>query len=670
MIVVQMDGVSKSYGVKPVIMEASFQIRAGEKLGLVGRNGAGKTTLLRLIAGLEDPDSGQVSVPKGTRIGYVEQNPSFESDLSIVEAVYDGFRDLLEMQNALSRLSREMAGPEVAGSPERLRRAMSDYAALTEEFERADGYSMNSRVTGVLSGLGFTKDTWQRPLRSLSGGERTRVLLARALLSRPDVLLLDEPTNHLDIPSTVWLEDFLSAYPGTVIVVSHDRHFLDQVVTRILEIEDHKVNEYAGNYSTYAEKKEERLSRQETAYKLQQGEIARLEAVLRRYTALSARNNKFARRAEDVRKKLARIERLDKPVLKRKSIGFSLSNPDRGGDQVVRLEDLAMGFGDRVLFSNVRLTVKRGEHVGIIGRNGVGKSTLLHVITGRIEPSAGAVHLGAGVDIGYYDQQHEDLAPGRTVIEEVLSSTRLTPQEARNLLGRFMFHGDDVFKRIEDLSGGERNRVLLARLMASGCNLLVMDEPTNHLDIDSVEVLEKVLAGYDGTVLVVSHDRYFLGRVADRILELEDGRVVDYPGGYAYYLEKKSGQLGDAGPRAEGTSALRYGPRLAWREGWSGADGERPGVVGSGRESRGSRGDGGPRLPCAGAQQESVGSVEVLEREIMQLEATIKHLNAELADLELYLYPDRMAEKARSLALAEKMLEECYKKWESSTNGT
>ncbi|MDI6639001.1 MAG: ABC-F family ATP-binding cassette domain-containing protein [Bacillota bacterium] len=644
MVVIQAEGVSKSYGINTVIAGASFRIKAGDKVGLVGRNGAGKTTLLRLLAGVEAPDSGRIVISEGVRLGLVEQDPSFDSSAPLIDVVYSGVQELLDMEKDIARLSREMSAPQVAASPDRLKRVMRDFAALTEEFERRDGYSMDSRVAGVLAGLGFSREEHLRPVGSFSGGERTRVALARALLARPDVLLLDEPTNHLDIPSTAWLEDFLADYDGTVIVISHDRQFLDCVVTRILEVEDHRVVEYAGNYSSYVEEKQRRLTQQETAYELQQKEIARLEGMLRRYTALSARNNKFARRAEDIRKKLARIERVERPVLKRKSMGFSLSSAGHSGEQVLRAKGLAMRFGDRVLFEDADIVVRRGEHVGIVGRNGVGKSTLLHIITGRTEPSAGTVRLGAGVVIGYYDQQHADLAPDRTVLEEVLGSTSMTPQEARNLLGRFLFKGDDVFKRVRDLSGGERNRVELARIMASGCNLLVMDEPTNHLDIDSIEVLERALAGYEGTLLVVSHDRYFLERVADRIIEVENGRIVDYPGGYAYYVEKKLARQtgGDYGSGLQG-----------------GKDGANvPAARRACRVSRPSQVRGGR------VNEEGACDIDTLEKQIMELEATIKQLNAELADLEIYLYPDRMAEKAKSLADAEKRLAECYKKWE------
>lgn len=647
MVAIQADGVCKSYGINTVIAEASFRIASGDKVGLVGRNGVGKTTLLRLLAGAEAPDAGRIAVSGGVRFGLVEQDPSFDSGSPLIDVVYGGLQELLDMQKDIARLAREMSAPEVASSPDRLKQVMRDFAALSEEFERRDGYSIDSRVMGVLAGLGFSREEHSRPVGSFSGGEKTRVALARALLARPEVLLLDEPTDHLDIPSAAWLEDFLADYEGTVIAVSHDRQFLDRVVTRILEVEDHRVTGYAGNYSSYVEEKQRRLEQQETAYELQQREVARLEGMLRHYTALSARNNKFARRAEDVRKKLARIERVERPVPNRKSIGLSLSSTGRSGDQVFRVRDLAMRFGDRVLFEGAELEVRRGEHVGIVGRNGVGKSTLLHIITGRVEPTAGTVRLGAGVVVGYYDQQHADLAPDRTVLEEVLGSTGVTPQEARNLLGRFLFRGDDVFKHVRDLSGGERNRVQLARLMASGCNVLIMDEPTNHLDIDSIEVLERVLAGYEGTLLVVSHDRYFLERVADRILEIEGGRVVDYPGGYTYYVEKKSMQ-------ADGGISAREGEKGG--AGAAGATGGR-----GARRSPRARPARGERV-----REECACDVDALEKEIIDLEAAIRQLNAELSDLEIYLHPDRLAEKARSLAVAEKKLAERYRRWESS----
>jgi len=654
LVVIQAKGVSKSYGVNTVIAEVSFRINAGEKIGLVGRNGAGKTTLLRLLAGLEPPDSGEIIISEGVRMGVVEQDPVFDSNAPLIEWVYTGLQELLDLERAIAVLSREMSVPEVADSPARLKKVMRDFAALTEEFERRDGYSVDSRVAGVLAGLGFSPEDRARPVGSFSGGERTRAALARALLARPEVLLLDEPTNHLDIPARVWLEDFLADYDGTVIVISHDRQFLDCVASRILEIEDHKLVEFAGNYSRYVEEKRRRLAQQETAYELQQREIARLEDVLRRYTALSARNNKFARRAEDIRKKLARVERIEKPNLNRKSMGFLLPTAGHSGDKVLQAKDLSMRFGDTVLFQNANMVVRRGEHVGIVGRNGAGKSTLLHIITGRKEPSEGSVRLGAGVVVGYYDQQHADLAPDRTVLEEILGSTGMNPQEARNLLGRFLFRGDDVFKRIRDLSGGERSRVELARIMASGCNLLVMDEPTNHLDIESIEVLEDALSAYEGTLLVVSHDRYFLERVADRIIEVENGRIVDYPGGYAYYVEKKL--VGETGGKGASAPASEEGGTRAIPSGRRPGKAPRPARAGAGE---------GP-----GLEEGGYPGTDVLEKEIIELEAVIKQLNAELADLEIYLYPDRMAEKARCLAEAERRLDECYRRWEALTGET
>jgi ATP-binding cassette subfamily F protein 3 len=648
-VVIQATQISKSFGTNQVISAGSFRIRAGEKVGLVGRNGAGKTTLLRLIAGLEAPDSGEIVVAPDVRLGIVEQDPSFDPGASLIEVVYDGLRELTEMEKDIARLSREMSSPEVASSPRRLDRVMREFAAVTEEFERRDGYSTDSRVAGVLAGLGFSREDRSRPVGSFSGGERTRIALARALIARPDVLLLDEPTNHLDIPSTSWLEDFLAEYEGAVVVISHDRQFLDSVVTRLLEVEDHKIIEYAGNYSWYVEEKGQRLAQQETAYELQQKEVARLEGALKHYTALSARNNKFARRAEDIRKRLARMERVERPILKRRSMGFSVSSSGQSGEWVLKAKGLTMTFGDRVLFKDADIVVKRGERVGIVGRNGVGKSTLLHLITGRKEPSAGTVRIGTGVSVGYYDQQHADLALERTVLEEMIGSTGLAPQQARDLLGRVLFRGDDVFKRVGDLSGGERSRVELARIMALGCNLLVMDEPTNHLDIDSIEVLERALAAYEGTLLVVSHDRYFLERTVDRIIEIEEGRIVDYPGGYAYYVEKKV---------ARETSASDV-PEIS-----RGRDGAAERTRTSNKQRATSRQPKDSRdRPDAGSADHDQEAAAI-EKRIMELEDVIKQLNAELADLEIYLHPERMAERAKALRDAEKELSTYYRRWE------
>lgn len=647
MVLIQANGITKSYGIRRVLHDASFTIRDGEKAGVVGQNGSGKTTLLRLIAGIESLDNGAVVVPRSTRLGYLEQDVLIEQDKSLIEVVYEGFSHLLRLKDEITRLSHEMGKPEVVSCHTSLERVMRQYAVLTDEFERADGYAINSRVTGVLSGLGFEDKDRTRRIGTFSGGERTRIALARTLISPLDLLLLDEPTCHLDISSVTWLEGFLQAYPGTVIVVSHDRHFLDTVVTRILEVDHGSIREYDGNYSRYAEQRENILAQQETRYKLEQKELARLEGMLRSYTARSAQNEKFARRAKDVQKKLARMERLEKPISEHKAIGLSLNTSTRSGNQVINLQDVSLEFGGRTFFSNVNLTVNRGQRIGIVGRNGAGKSTFLKVISGKVEPSCGTVKIGAGVVIGYYDQQHDDLNSERTVVEEVLASTGLAPQQARDLLGKFLFFGDDVFKRIRDLSGGERNRVLLAKLMASECNLLIMDEPTNYLDIDSIEVLERALGTYDGTLLVVSHDRYFLERVADRILEIEDGNLVDYLGGYTYYIRKKAALQAKRDPVQVRADKQTKDKKL--RQACAGDRRRVKSGMSSDRDSNG---------------QDTEEAVSAIEKEILRLEQMIEQINAELADLEIYRFPERMAEKARSLSEAQKTLDESYKKWE------
>ena len=526
--------ICKSFGSDDIIKNASFHIEDHEKAAIVGINGAGKSTLLKIIVGELQPDSGEVVLGSGKTLGYLAQNQDLLSHRTIYEEMLDAKKSVIAMENRLRDLENSMK----TASGEELETMMNQYSRLSHEFELINGYAWKSEIVGVLKGLGFTEEEFSKQISTLSGGQKTRVSLGKLLLTNPDIILLDEPTNHLDMSSIAWLETYLLNYRGAVLIVAHDRYFLDRIASKIIEIDNTKVTVFSGNYSDYAAKKEQLRQAQRNAYLNQQAEIKHQEEVITKLKSFN--REKSIKRAESREKMLSKIQVLDKPAEIQDEMRIRLEPNIVSGNDVLTIRDLSKSFGTTHLFSHVDMEVKRGERVAIIGNNGTGKTTILKIINELLAADAGSFTLGSKVCIGYYDQEHHVLHMEKTVFEEVQDAyPNLTNTQVRNILAAFLFTGDDVFKRISDLSGGERGRVSLAKLMLSEANFLILDEPTNHLDITSKEILENALKNHTGTVLYVSHDRYFINQTATRILELTGQTFLNYIGNYDYYLEKK-----------------------------------------------------------------------------------------------------------------------------------
>ena len=524
--------ISKSFGTDEILKNVSFHIEENEKAAVVGINGAGKSTLLKIIMKQENPDEGEVTLAKDKTIGYLAQYQDVSGHHTIYEEVLDSKRDIIEMEERLRDMETQMN----TLSGEALEQLLDTYHKLSHEFEQVNGYAYRSEVTGILKGLGFTEEEFDKKMSELSGGQKTRVSLGKLLVTKPDILLLDEPTNHLDIESIRWLETFLMNYKGAVLIVSHDRYFLDRVVSKVVEIFQHKGYVYQGNYSDYAKKKAAIRAAMIKQYYNQQREIRHQEEVIAKLKSFN--REKSIKRAESREKLLDKIERIEKPTEDNTDIRIVLEPNVVSGNDVLKVEGLAKAFPP-LLFSGINFEVKRGERVALIGNNGTGKTTILKIINELISPDAGTVTLGSNVHIGYYDQEHQQLHMEKTIFDEIADDyPNLNNTKVRNVLAAFLFTDDDVYKRIEDLSGGERGRVALAKLMLSDANFLILDEPTNHLDITSKEILEEALKSYTGTVFFVSHDRYFINQTATRILELTGETVVNYIGNYDYYLEK------------------------------------------------------------------------------------------------------------------------------------
>jgi ATP-binding cassette subfamily F protein 3 len=560
-IIVNLDNLSQSYGTQSVLEGVSCEIQAGQKIGLVGPNGAGKSTLLRIIAGELKPDSGFVHRNKETQIGYLAQEPALDPDRTVWEEVLSASAALVAAEAELQRLETQMSDPDVYGNESTLERVLAAHARAQTEFEELNGYRYENRAREALHTLGLTQDDFHLPVRALSGGQKKLVGLAKLLavgsdassLStwKPGLLLLDEPDNHLDLHGKAYLEQFLCDYPGTVIIVSHDRYLLDRTVTQIVEVEQKRLNIYQGNYSAYAVEKQLRLLRQQQRYEAQQKEIARIEAAIARFEhwASLVVDQRHARQARSRRKMLDRMEKVEKPDLDARRMGLELEGW-RGSQKVLEIIDLGKGFpdereagGGQMILAGLNLVLWHGERVGLLGPNGSGKSLLFRCVLGWEAPTRGVIKVGPSVRIGYYAQEHETLDPGKTLIDQVREVKPMYEQQAVRHLGRFLFPYEMVRKQVRDLSGGERSRLQLARLMLSDANFLLLDEPTNNLDLPSCEVLENTLDDFEGTMLVISHDRYFLDRVVDRTVELDDGGLVEYAGGYSYYAEQKEKAL-------------------------------------------------------------------------------------------------------------------------------
>lgn len=528
------NNISKSFGIDEIIKNASFHIEEREKAAIVGINGAGKTTLLRIIMGEYQADSGEVIIAKDRTIGYLAQHQKLSGDNTIYDELLSVKKDIIELEQKIRRLELEMHSKEGV----ELETVMEAYSKSTHQFELQNGYAYKSEVVGVLKGLGFDESDFEKKMNTLSGGQKTRVALGRLLLSKPDIIMLDEPTNHLDMNSIAWLENYLVNYDGSVIIVAHDRYFLDKVVTKVIEVERGTVSVFSGNYSDYAAKKKQLIDAKLKEYYNQQRDIKHQEEVIAKLKSFN--REKSIKRAESREKLLDKIEVIDKPITEQETMHFKLEPAKESGNDVLSVEGLSKAFGGNRLFDNVSFEIKKGEKVALIGNNGTGKTTILKIINHIIDADAGKVKLGANVEIGYYDQEHNVLHMDKTAFDEIGDAyPDMTNTQIRNMLACFLFTGDDVFKKISDLSGGERGRVSLAKLMLSNANFLILDEPTNHLDIMSKEILESALNRYTGTVLYVSHDRYFINKTASRIMELSANTVTNYIGNYDYYLEKR-----------------------------------------------------------------------------------------------------------------------------------
>ena len=629
--------ICKSFGTDEIIKNASFHIEAGEKAAIVGINGAGKTTLLRIIMQELSADSGEVVIARGKTIGYLPQNPDITGNHTIYEEVLSAKAYVISLEERLRKMEEEMKSV----LPEQLESFMDSYNKLHHEFEQLDGYTYKSEIAGVLKGLGFSEEEFTKRMQELSGGQRTRVCLGKLLVMRPDIILLDEPTNHLDIGAISWLEGFLLAYRGAVVIVSHDRYFLDKVVSKVIELDQGHVSVYPGNYSAYAGRRAQVREALLKQYYNQQREIRHQEEVIAKLKSFN--REKSIKRAESREKMLNKIERLDRPTEENTDIKLKLEPRITSGNDVLSCEHLSKAYPGQQLFRDLNFEIKRGERVALIGDNGTGKTTILKIINEMVPADHGTVTLGANVHIGYYDQEHQVLHMEKNLMEEISDAyPGLTNTEIRNVLAAFLFTGDDVFKRVGDLSGGERGRVSLANLMLSEANLLILDEPTNHLDITSKEILEQALNRYTGTVLFVSHDRYFINQVATRILNLTNEVLVNYLGNYDYYMEKCR-ELTEvyASPKGGAPSIREDVPgesdvKLDWKQ-----------------------------------QKEEQARKRKLENELKRTEAEIEAVEGRIAELEeMFAEPEiatdavRLGELQREYEEAKSHAEELYEIWE------
>lgn len=538
MIVLSCNNLNKSFGIDSILENVNFTVNEYDKIGIIGVNGTGKTTLFKIISGIYGYDSGDIYTSKDCEIGYLEQNTNFHSENTILEEVLEVFKDVIEMEKYLRDLEHKISEESSNTNSTTLEKLMNEYSNKLEAFSDMNGYGYKSEAKGVLKGLGFSDEDMDKPISILSGGEKTRVLLGKLLLKKPTLLLLDEPTNHLDSEAIEWLEVFLKQYKGTVILISHDRYFLDQVVNRIFEIHNKKLKTYNGNYSDFIKASAIEKELELKKFEDQQKDIKKQEESIERLKAFG--REKHLKRARSKEKALAKVDVLDKPEAYRKKAKIEFNPSVTSGNDVLQLRDISMGYGERILFKDLNLDIYRGEKVALIGANGIGKSTLFKIIMNEITPLSGDIKFGTNVNVSYFHQEQKTLNLDNTIIDEIWDTNdKLTQTEIRNMLGSLLFEDDDVFKKISTLSGGERARIAILKLILSKANFLLLDEPTNHLDIDSKEVLEEALENYTGTIFTISHDRYFLNTVVDKILVLNENGVTEYLGNYDYYINKK-----------------------------------------------------------------------------------------------------------------------------------
>ena len=637
--------ITKAFGGDTILQDINFIINEGEKAALIGINGAGKTTLLKIITGEYEADSGEVVLQRGATMGYLSQVIDVTSRRTIYEEMLDAKKDIIEMEQKIHALEQDIS--RLSG--EKLENAMESYSLLTDRFEKSNGYAWKSEIVGVLKGLGFTEAEFDTPIHTLSGGQKTRVALSRILLTQPDIILLDEPTNHLDMDAIRWLETFLSNYRGAVLIVSHDRYFLDRVVSKVIEIEAGKSQTFLGSYSQYAEKKKAQRDAQMKLYLNQQQEIRHQEDVITKLRSFN--REKSIRRAESREKMLNKMELVDKPVVLNSRMRISLEPEVISGNDVLTIENLSKSFENKPLFRNLNLSIHRGEVVGLLGANGTGKTTLLKIINRHLRPDSGKIHYGAKVSIGYYDQEQHVLNDENTIFDEISDAyPKLTNTRIRNVLAAFLFTGDRVFQKIGTLSGGEKGRVSLAKLMLSNANFLILDEPTNHLDIQSREILEDAINDYEGTVFYVSHDRYFINQTATRILDLSPDGIVNYKGNYTYYLEQK-----EAGNIEADSDSVLSPP----------AGSDETAASSAGNPSSGSSKEDWKRSrEEAARQRKRANELKKTEAEISRLEEENETIKNEMNDPEIGSNVSRLMELSRQYEENEEALLELYEKWE------
>lgn len=629
--------ISKSFGSNEIIKDANFLVNEHEKVAIVGVNGAGKTTLLKILTGEEHADSGNVILAKDAKLGYLRQINNVDSTLSIIDELYTVIEHILNMEKRMLEMQEQMQ--HLSG--EALEELYSSYTALTHSYELMDGYAAKSKVIGILKGLGFDENDFDRKINTLSGGQKTRVFLAKLLLEEPDIILLDEPTNHLDLRSIEWLESYLLNYKGAVIIVSHDRYFLDKIVSKVIDIENAEVQMYSGNYSDFSAKKQMLLDAKMKEYLNQQQEIKHQEAVITKLKQFN--REKSIKRAESRQKQLEKIERVEAPKTHIENMRLSLDISKESGKDVLTVHDLSKSFDEKYLFSNINFEIKRGERVAIIGDNGTGKTTLLKIINGLLTPDTGEVIYGSNVSIAYYDQEHQVLHMDKTLFDEISDTyPEMNNTQIRNILAAFLFIGEDVYKKIGDLSGGERGRVSLVKLMLSKANFLLLDEPTNHLDILSKDVLESALNSFPGTICYVSHDRYFINKTATRILDLTGNRLLNYIGNYDYYIEKREAVEGAANLSNNNIE-------------------EKPTEISDSKQEW-------IENKTAQAQKKKVtNALNKCEKEIEKLEEKLTLIDEEFADPEISSNVGKLMELQKEKTALEEKLEKLMNEWEELT---
>ena len=634
MIVLSCNNLNKSFGIDTILENISFTVNEGDKVGIIGVNGTGKTTLFKVLSGIYGYDSGDIYLGKGVEIGYLEQNTNFQSEKTIYEEVLEVFSDLMDMENYIRDLEIKIAEEGSNPNSKILDKLMNEYSQKLELFSELNGYGYKSEVKGILKGLGFSDSDMETPINILSGGEKTRVLLSKLLLKNPSLLLLDEPTNHLDSDAIEWLEVFLKQYKGTVIIISHDRYFLDQVVNRVFEIHNKRLKTYNGNYSKFIELSKVEKELEVKKYEDQQKEIKKQEESIDRLKAYGRETH--LKRARSKEKMLDKVDVLDKPDVFRKKASIQFSPSVSSGNDVLQVEDLSMGYGERILFKDINFNIYRGEKVALIGANGIGKSTLFKIIMNEIIPLTGTTKLGANVHVDYFHQEQKTLNLDNTIIDEIWNDhPSLNQTTLRNMLGSFLFEDEEVFKKISTLSGGERARVAILKLILSNSNFLLLDEPTNHLDIDSKEVLEEALLNYTGTLFTISHDRYFLNTVVDKILVLDSDGITEYLGNYNYYMDKKKQtlEMNSIETTEEKTKTQLKDEKRKERE-----------------------------------QRELEKKARVnrqnIEKEIEEIEVKIEELNVLMCQEEIYSNPEKSKEVSQNKSSLEDRLNNLYEEWE------